>query len=148
MGAEAINGSGFTNPEFVERATEQVREGKREDVLSRAEALATKRRLEEKREVDREVVKVPIDGEDVPLYPLDAGTALSYARRAIEAERNNDLDERVVAMDDMRQEFVDRGYFPDVFDREFWNAFDPDTLREAWREWGQRSRGGDDAGNS
>ncbi|AXR80785.1 hypothetical protein [Natrarchaeobaculum sulfurireducens] len=111
-------------------------------VISRAEALATKRRLEGRHEADREtgIVMVPIgEGDDeivVPMYPIEPGKVLEISRMQIEG----DVAEQIVAEDEKRRLMAEKNYHPDVFDREFFNVFDKDEIASAWNEWAARSR--------
>jgi len=133
--------------EMFEQTVGQRLERERDAALSYQEALATKRRLEEKRRNDVEYVTVDLGGEAIPLEAIKPGTVLEIARRAIEAERQGDEEEMLLVTDQMIETFVQHCQYPDIFDRAFFNQFDPAELRPAFREWGQQSNGGPDAGN-
>lgn len=140
--------SGYENGEFVEQATAEVREQQQESQLSRAEALETKRRLLESRATETETVLVSVEGEEVEMEPLSGlGEKTGLARRMIEADRAGDEDERLIVLDDMVQRLADHSVHGDVFDREFWDGFDDEAIREAYQDLGLKSRGGQSAGN-
>lgn len=136
------------NSESAELMWEETQAKRQQEKLSRQEALATKRRLEQRREDDTQPVHVPLrHGETIAMEPLAEGKALELARQTIEAERGNDRAELIVAMDEMRQVCADNAVHGDVFDREFWNGLDRDEMKGFWEAYGLKSRGGDDAGN-
>ena len=136
----------LANADAVEEAIEEREDERAEAVMSRAEAEATKRRLEAKHEADQEneIVMVPIADETVPMYPIEAGKVLELSRMLIEAEREGDFMTQIEVADEQRQLFAEKSYYPDVFDRDFWNQFEKDEIRDAWNEWGNRSRNTDE----
>ena len=131
--------AGKQHLEGVERADTDA-------ALSRSSALATKRRLEAKAETEREqqIVMVPIAGETIPMHPLEAGKDLEIRRMLIEGHRDDDISKLIEAADEQRRLFAERNYFPEVFDREFFNQFEKDEIVAAWSEWTARSRNADE----
>ena len=143
-----MSSTSYSNPEFVEQATEELREEEREETLSRAEAREAKRRLEEKRESETETVTVNVEGEDIEMEPLQGlGETTSLTREFVEAERKGDDMDMLIALDKMVERLHQKTVHDDIFDREFWNGFDDEVITDAYEELGLKSRGGDDAGN-
>lgn len=134
------------NADAAEEMHEQLQQKRDGELMSRAEALATKQRLEAKHESkqEKEIVMVPVAGETIPMHPIEPGTVLEITRKMIEGRRKGDDILLVEAADEQRQLFAEKNYFPDDFDREFWNTFDKDEIQEAWSEWTNRSRNTDE----
>ena len=143
-----MSSTSYSNPEFVEQATEELREEEREETVSRAAAREAKRRLEEKRESETETVTVDVQGEEIEMYPLQGlGETTSLTREFVEAERKGNEMDILIALDKMVERLHEKTVHDDIFDREFWNAFDDETITDAYEELGLKSRGGEHAGN-
>ena len=134
------------NADAAEEMHERTIEKRDQAIISRAEALATKKRLEAKAEVDREreIVMMPIADETVPMYPIEAGTVLEVTRTLIEGHRKGDELLLIEAADEQRRLMAEKSYYPDVFDREFFNQFEKEEIKDAWGEWTNRSRNTDE----
>ena len=143
-----MSSSSYSNPEFVEEAHEEAREEEREETLSRAEAREAKRRLEEKRESETETVTIDVQGEDIEMKPLQGlGETTSLTREFIEAERKGNEMDIMIALDKMVERLAEKTVHDDIFNREFWDGFDDETITDAYEELSLKSRGGERAGN-
>ena len=135
--------------EMFEETVDAAREERQEDTLSKAAAMEAKERLEQGAEDAKSgPVLVDVAGEQIAMDPLDGlGQKTRLAREMVEAERKNDRLDMMVAVDKMVQLLADRTVHDDVFDRAFWDARDRETIQTAFSDLGEKSVGGQDAGN-
>lgn len=133
-----------------------------EESLSRAEALAVKRRLEQQREYEIETVTISVSGEPIEMEAYrGVGEKTNLPRRLLEVEkaeqkarRQDDArglevarKQQLVVLDDMVQTLADRAVHDDIFDRTFWDGLDEEQIKDAHEQLGLKSAGGNDAGN-
>ena len=135
--------------EMFEETVDAAREERQEDTLSKAAAMEAKERLEQGIEDSKsKPVFVDVAGEQIAMHPLDGlGQKTRLAREMVEAERKNDELDMMVAVDGMIQLLADRTVHDDVFDRAFWDKRDRETIQAAFSDLGEKSVGGQAAGN-
>jgi hypothetical protein len=136
--------------EMFDQTVDAALEERQEDTLSKAAAMEAKERLEQGAEdAKSEPVLVDVAGEQIAMEPLDGlGQKTRLAREMVEAERKEDDLDMMVAVDGMIQLLADRTVHDDVFDRAFWDERDRETIQTAFSDLGQKSVGGQAAGNS
>ena len=138
--------SGFSNPEFVEESRENLRQEEINEQLSSAEALEVKRQLEQKRKDESQTVMIEVEeGLEIEFERLGFGETTDMPKEILMAEREGNDLAAIAAIDKMVQRLADKSVEP-CFDREFWNPYENELIKDVYGQLARSSRGGDPTG--